>query len=126
MYRLQTVGGFGGKSDQLNAYNVFAAIRISSPAIWNATARRRARPSATPRARTSHSTACLLSMFRAARPRCAAGLGAGRRLLMASIARASRRSARSAVSLSADRRAHARNGLKVRTVEHPAYRSSPS
>ncbi len=24
MYRLQTVGGFGGKSDQLNAYNVFA------------------------------------------------------------------------------------------------------
>jgi zinc protease len=22
MYRLQTVGGFGGKSDQLNAYNV--------------------------------------------------------------------------------------------------------
>src|SRR5690348_13420058 len=24
MYRLQTVGGFGGKSDQLNAYNVFS------------------------------------------------------------------------------------------------------
>jgi zinc protease len=24
LYRLQTVGGFGGKSDQLNAYNVFA------------------------------------------------------------------------------------------------------
>ena len=23
MFRLQTVGGFGGKSDQLNAYNVF-------------------------------------------------------------------------------------------------------
>jgi zinc protease len=23
IYRLQTVGGFGGKSDQLNAYNVF-------------------------------------------------------------------------------------------------------
>lgn len=23
MYRLQTVGGFGGKSDQLNAYNTF-------------------------------------------------------------------------------------------------------
>jgi zinc protease len=23
MYRLQTVGGFGGKSDQLNVYNVF-------------------------------------------------------------------------------------------------------
>ena len=22
MYRLQTVGGFGGKSDQLNAYNI--------------------------------------------------------------------------------------------------------
>jgi zinc protease len=23
LYRLQTVGGFGGKSDQLNAYNIF-------------------------------------------------------------------------------------------------------
>ena len=23
VYRLQTVGGFGGKSDQLNAYNIF-------------------------------------------------------------------------------------------------------
>jgi zinc protease len=23
MYRMQSVGGFGGKSDQLNAYNVF-------------------------------------------------------------------------------------------------------
>jgi zinc protease len=23
IYRIQTVGGFGGKSDQLNAYNVF-------------------------------------------------------------------------------------------------------
>ena len=23
VYRLQTIGGFGGKSDQLNAYNVF-------------------------------------------------------------------------------------------------------
>ena len=23
LYRLQTVGGFGGKSDQLNAYNVY-------------------------------------------------------------------------------------------------------
>ena len=23
MYRIQTIGGFGGKSDQLNAYNVF-------------------------------------------------------------------------------------------------------
>jgi hypothetical protein len=25
MFRLQTIGGFGGKSDQLNAYNVFLA-----------------------------------------------------------------------------------------------------
>ena len=23
VYRMQTIGGFGGKSDQLNAYNVF-------------------------------------------------------------------------------------------------------
>ncbi len=31
VYRLQTVGGFGGKSDQLNAYNVF----IGDPAYFN-------------------------------------------------------------------------------------------
>ena len=31
MYRLQTVGGFGGKSDQLNAYNVFTG----SPAFFS-------------------------------------------------------------------------------------------
>jgi zinc protease len=32
MYRLQTVGGFGGKSDQLNAYNVFTG----NPAFFSA------------------------------------------------------------------------------------------
>ncbi len=31
MYRLQTVGGFGGKSDQLNAYNVF----LKDPAYFD-------------------------------------------------------------------------------------------
>jgi zinc protease len=31
MYRLQTVGGFGGKSDQLNAYNVF----LSDPGFFD-------------------------------------------------------------------------------------------
>jgi len=31
MYRLQTVGGFGGKSDQLNAYNVF----LKEPAYFD-------------------------------------------------------------------------------------------
>ena len=31
MYRLQTVGGFGGKSDQLNAYNVF----LKDPAFFD-------------------------------------------------------------------------------------------
>jgi zinc protease len=35
MFRLQTVGGFGGKSDQLNAYNVF----LSDPAYFDATSR---------------------------------------------------------------------------------------
>ena len=41
IYRLQTVGGFGGKSDQLNAYNVLARRpRVSSPATSPATARR--------------------------------------------------------------------------------------
>lgn len=32
VYRLQTVGGFGGKSDQLNAYNVF----LKDPGFFNA------------------------------------------------------------------------------------------
>ena len=31
MYRLQTVGGFGGKSDQLNAYNMF----LKDPGYFN-------------------------------------------------------------------------------------------
>ena len=31
MFRLQTVGGFGGKSDQLNAYNVY----LSNPAYFD-------------------------------------------------------------------------------------------
>ena len=31
VYRLQTVGGFGGKSDQLNAYNVF----LGDPAYFD-------------------------------------------------------------------------------------------
>jgi zinc protease len=31
MFRLQTVGGFGGKSDQLNAYNTF----IGDPDFFN-------------------------------------------------------------------------------------------
>jgi zinc protease len=32
MYRLQTVGGFGGKSDQLNAYNVL----LGNPGFFGA------------------------------------------------------------------------------------------
>jgi zinc protease len=31
IYRLQTVGGFGGKSDQLNAYNTF----LGDPAYFD-------------------------------------------------------------------------------------------
>jgi zinc protease len=31
VFRLQTVGGFGGKSDQLNAYNVF----MGDPAFFD-------------------------------------------------------------------------------------------
>ena len=53
IYRLQTVGGFGGKSDQLNAYNVlrgdpgfFAQDLRALPT------RRRARSCATPPAAT--------------------------------------------------------------------------
>ena len=33
VFRLQTVGGFGGKSDQLNAYNMFLAIPATSTVI---------------------------------------------------------------------------------------------
>jgi zinc protease len=51
MYRLQTIGGFGGKSDQLNAYNVFRGnpgffaddldrYRAASPESVRAAARR--------------------------------------------------------------------------------------
>ena len=43
VFRLQTVGGFGGKSDQLNAYNASSwTIRVTSRAISRAT--RRPRP----------------------------------------------------------------------------------
>jgi hypothetical protein len=35
VYRLQTLGGFGGKADQLNAYSVF----VNDPAISSATSR---------------------------------------------------------------------------------------
>ena len=31
MFRLETVGGFGGKSDQLNAYNIF----LRDPAFFD-------------------------------------------------------------------------------------------
>ena len=41
VYRLQTIGGFGGKSDQLNAYNVFTGSPGTSPPIAIVT---RARP----------------------------------------------------------------------------------
>jgi zinc protease len=55
IYRLQTVGGFGGKSDQLNAYNVFvgdpgffdrdlARYRRVTPAAMQSAARRMLRP----------------------------------------------------------------------------------
>ena len=41
IYRLQTVGGFGGKSDQLNAYNVFLNDPATSNAILPVTRRSR-------------------------------------------------------------------------------------
>jgi len=57
IYRLQTVGGFGGKSDQLNAYNVFVGdpgffdrdlerYRRVSPDAMQSAARRTLRPDA--------------------------------------------------------------------------------
>ena len=55
IYRLQTVGGFGGKSDQLNAYNVFVGnpgffdrdldrYRLATPASMQRVARQWLRP----------------------------------------------------------------------------------
>jgi zinc protease len=57
IYRLQTVGGFGGKSDQLNAYNVFVGdpgffdrdlerYRRVTPESMQSAARRMLRPDA--------------------------------------------------------------------------------
>jgi zinc protease len=57
IYRLQTVGGFGGKSDQLNAYNVFVGdpgffdrdlerYRRVTPQAMQSAARRMLRPDA--------------------------------------------------------------------------------
>ena len=43
IYRLQTVGGFGGKSDQLNAYNVLRGDPASLPRDLAALPRRHAR-----------------------------------------------------------------------------------
>ena len=69
VYRLQTIGGFGGKSDQLNAYNVFRGDPGSSPPIARATSR-----PATPRSRrpsgagSSIAPHVALSVSRAARP----------------------------------------------------------
>ncbi len=48
LYRLQTVGGFGGKSDQLNAYNVLRGTPVIFRRTWRGISRRRPRPSATP------------------------------------------------------------------------------
>ncbi|MCC6989443.1 MAG: hypothetical protein IT181_10620, partial [Acidobacteria bacterium] len=42
VYRVQTIGGFGGKSDQLNAYNVFTG----SPGFIHADRERYARATA--------------------------------------------------------------------------------
>jgi zinc protease len=49
MYRLQTVGGFGGKSDQLNAYNVF----IGDPGFFERDLDRYRRVTATSMQRTA-------------------------------------------------------------------------
>ena len=45
IFRLQTVGGFGGKGDQLNAYNVFLGEPGFFERIWSATAAPRHRRS---------------------------------------------------------------------------------
>ena len=65
MFRLQTVGGFGGKSDQLNAYNTFlgrpGVLRARPRALSGRHQRRRCRrwPPATSIRRTaSRSASC--------------------------------------------------------------------
>ena len=123
MYRLQTVGGFGGKSDQLNAYNVFRG----DPGFFAGGPRavprgHAANRSAPPRANTCRSIARVCSAsFRAARPRSPSpapsrwpSRDGGRSLAAAG------RLARSRVSVFPRIVRHTlANGLKVRTVEHP-------
>ena len=83
MYRLQTVGGFGGKSDQLNAYNVFRGDPGFFAAISRATGTRRRQPS-----RAAAGASCARSPRRPQRrsPRPArpgaAGSAAGDRVVM--------------------------------------------
>ncbi len=60
VYRLQTIGGFGGKSDQLNAYNVFTG----SPSYFAKDLDRYAR-------QTAQSVAAALRRFLCAAPRVA-------------------------------------------------------
>ena len=70
MFRLQTVGGFGGKSDQLNAYNVFLDDPdVLRRATSRATSSVTARVAAGGRRALSRSRAARHAQHRAARPR---------------------------------------------------------
>ena len=84
LHRLQTVGGFGGKSDQLNAYNVYLGdARVLRPGPGALSTRRRRQPAACGGALARRRAR--RAERRAARPRDAGarGLTAGLGVLMA-------------------------------------------
>ena len=122
VFRLQTVGGFGGKSDQLNAYNVFRG----DPGVLRP--RSRALPRGHDRRRCGSAVARYLdpapardAQRRAARPRRARGsrFHAGGRVVTtldhASIARGCRSPGPARRSLSRHRASTLPNGLRVWT-----------
>ena len=112
MYRLQTVGGFGGKSDQLNAYNVLRGdpgfLRRRPRPLSQ---RRRANRCAPPRGNyLAFDRRVLLSIVPRGQAALAlARLGAGRGLVMAvDRSRLPAAGARPGVSFPRDRPSHAR------------------
>ena len=131
MYRLQTVGGFGGKSDQLNAYNVFRGdpdfFADDLDALPRGDAVNRVR--ATARNYLAFDRRVLLSIVPRGQAALAlARLGAGVGLVMRGRSLAtSRARSRPAVSLSRDRPSYARQrseGAEPSSIL--AFPSSPS
>ena len=122
MYRLQTVGGFGGKSDQLNAYNVFRGDPGFFAADLDALSRtRRSESVRAAAARCLRVRSPRAAQRRAARPAGAraAGLRAGVGVVMrVDRSRLPDVGPDPAFRFPAIVRHTLANGLQVRTVEH--------